>query len=160
MPEQGHLKRLDRIWIPNAVYFITACTKDRKPFLAVSEIAGILRQEWQAAREHHVWLIGRYVIMPDHVHFFCAEQSAGAKRPLAGFMNKWKEWTSKKICAACGAAAPIWQPEFFDHAMRNEESYSDKWLYVRENPVRAGLAATWDQWPHQGVVDFDSPRGS
>ena len=160
MPQHGHLKRLDRIWIPNAVYFITVCTKDRKPILAAPDIADLLRQEWQSAHERHGWLIGRYVIMPDHAHFFCAEQSAGAKRSMAGFMNKWKEWTSRKICAACGAAAPVWQPEFFDHALRNDELYAEKWLYVRENPVRAGLAATWEEWPYQGFVDFDSPLGS
>ena len=141
-------------------YFITVCTKDRKPILAVPDIADLLRQEWQAASKRHGWLIGRYVIMPDHVHFFCTEQSAGSKRSLAGFMNKWKEWTSKEICAASGAAAPVWQPEFFDHALRNDESYAEKWLYVRENPVRAGLAATWKEWPYMGFVDFDSPLGS
>ena len=159
MPEHGHLKRLNRVWIPNTVYFITVCTKDRKPILAVPEIADVLRQEWQAASERHGWLVGRYVIMPDHVHFFCAERSAGSKRSLAGFMNKWKEWTSKNICAACGAVPPIWQTEFFDHALRNDESYAEKWFYVRENPVRAGLAATWEEWPYIGFVDFDSPLG-
>jgi len=30
-------------------------------------------------------------------------------------------------------------PGFFDHILRNDESYSEKWEYVRENPVRAGL---------------------
>jgi hypothetical protein len=32
---------------------------------------------------------------------------------------------------------PIWQREFFDHLLRSEESYDQKWNYVRENPVRA-----------------------
>lgn len=160
MVEHGHLKRLERIWIPSAVYFITVCTKDRQPILAVPEIANVLHHEWQSARERHGWLVGRYVIMPDHVHFFCAEQAEGALRSLARFMNKWKEWTAKKISVAGGIPAPIWQPEFFDHMMRNDESYAEKWAYVRDNPVRAGLAASWDQWPHQGFVDFDSPRGA
>jgi len=30
-----------------------------------------LIDEWKRARERHRWAIGRYVIMPDHVHFFC-----------------------------------------------------------------------------------------
>ena len=33
----------------------------------------------------------------------------------------------------------LWQPGFFDHLLRNDESYAQKWEYVRENPVRAGL---------------------
>ena len=28
---------------------------------------------------------------------------------------------------------------FFDHLIRHSESYSEKWEYVRQNPVRAGL---------------------
>jgi REP-associated tyrosine transposase len=27
---------------------------------------------------------------------------------------------------------PLWQPGFFDHLLRNDESYSQKWEYVRE----------------------------
>jgi len=33
---------------------------------------------------------------------------------------------------------PIWQRGFFDHILRSAESYSQKWKYVCENPVRAG----------------------
>ena len=40
---------------------------------------------------------------------------------------------------------------------RNDESYAGKWGYVRENPVRKGLAARWEDWPYQGAVDFDEP---
>ena len=36
-------------------------------------------------------------------------------------------------------AGGIWQEEFFDHVLRSSESYSQKWNYVKENPVRAGL---------------------
>lgn len=51
---------------------------------------------------------------------------------------------------------PIWQPGFFDHVLRNGESYSQKWEYVRQNPVRAQPVARGDAWPYQGefvVID-------
>jgi len=41
----------------------------------------------------------------------------------------------------------VWQRGFFDHLLRSEESYSEKWNYVRNNPVRAGLVASGDDWP-------------
>jgi REP-associated tyrosine transposase len=47
---------------------------------------------------------------------------------------------------------PLWQPEFFDHVLRNDESCSQKWEYVRENPVRAGLVPRADDWPYQGEL--------
>jgi len=37
-----------------------------------------------------------------------------------------------------------------DHVLRGDESYGGKWEYVRENPVRAGLVATWEKWPFRG----------
>jgi REP element-mobilizing transposase RayT len=125
-----------------------------------SEIASsVLRSEWGGAFARHGWRIGRFVIMPDHVHFFCAEQPAGAKRTLTQFMDYWKEWTSKGLSAACSLSQPVWQRQFFDHVLRHEESYSEKWSYVRDNPVRAGLVERWEDWPYQGFVDFDEPQG-
>jgi len=46
----------------------------------------------------------------------------------------------------------LWQPRFFDHLLRNDESYAQKWEYVRENPVRAGLVHCSEDWPYQGEI--------
>jgi len=47
---------------------------------------------------------------------------------------------------------PLWQRGFFDHLLRSEESYGQKWNYVRENPVRAGLAQNPEDWPYAGEI--------
>jgi hypothetical protein len=52
-----------------------------------------------------------------------------------------------------GIVPPIWQPEFFDHVLRSANSYSEKWDYVRNNPVRAGLAGTAEAWPYSGEFE-------
>ena len=67
-----HLRRLERVWVESPVYFVTACTRQRRPILADDAVARILTDEWRAAEERHGWLVGRYVILPDHVHFFGA----------------------------------------------------------------------------------------
>jgi putative transposase len=41
--------------------------------------------------------------------------------------------------------------------LRTRESYAEKWTYVAQNPVRAGLAATPESWPYAGQIHFDSP---
>ena len=46
----------------------------------------------------------------------------------------------------------LWQPGFFDHLLRSDESYAQKWEYVRENPVRAGLVKVAEDWPYQGEI--------
>jgi hypothetical protein len=45
------------------------------------------------------------------------------------------------------------QPEFFDHVLRSSESYSQKWEYVRKNPMRAGFVTTSDVWPFEGEIE-------
>jgi len=95
--------------------------------------------------------MGRYVIMPDHVHFFCSAELDGKTLPT--FMQAWKQWSSKRLARELGFSGPIWQEEFFDHVLRSSESYSQKWVYVKENPVRAGLVAGAEDWPWQGEID-------
>ena len=46
----------------------------------------------------------------------------------------------------------LWQPGFFDHILRSDESYGEKWNYIHENPVRAGLVKSADNWPYQGEI--------
>ena len=146
-----HLRRLERVWKDWPIYFITTCTYKRRPILTCREVANILMDEWLNAHERHDWAIGRYVIMPDHVHFFCSAEVDA--KSLPAFMQAWKQWTSKRIAREMNVSGPIWQEEFFDHVLRSNESYSQKWDYVKENAVRAKLVANSEQWPWQGEVE-------
>lgn len=167
-----HLRRLVRVWTEQPIYFITTCTYRRKPILTLPQNADILASEWQSARERHGWAVGRFVIMPDHVHFFCAPEHDA--KTLSDFVGAWKRWTSRRINDLSAtpirelyrsrgqrprlqvqvpARAPVWQREFFDHVLRSSESYSEKWNYVRENPVRAGLVVAADEWALAGEIE-------
>ena len=154
MSEYRHLKRLRFVWTKQPVYFLTVCIAKRRPLLAASTAYDILLDEWQGLHERYGWAIGRYVVMPDHVHFFAASGLDEVK-PLSLAIGKWKEWTAKRILALVNCEAPLWQPEFFDHLLRSDESRSEKWSYIRENPVHAGLVARVEDWPYAGWVDFE-----
>ncbi len=147
-----HLSRLSRIWIANPKYFITLCAEQRREILATKPVAAVLREEWQNALGHHGWAVGTYCIMPDHVHFFCTDGERGI--PLSGFIGKWKEWTAKRLKRSVGLDGTIWQKGFFDHLLRSDESYSEKWEYVRNNPVRAGLVEKAETWPFLGHIHY------
>jgi REP-associated tyrosine transposase len=148
-----HLQRLSRVWLDRRDFLITTCTPGRRRDLADERVHAIFRAHWERSLRLYGWAVGRYVIMPDHVHFFCTDVEC--LKPLSLFVGKWKEWTSKGLVRQLGRTAPTWQPEFFDHLLRSNESYKGKWAYVRENPVRAGLAASADDWPYQGYIDYD-----
>jgi putative transposase len=151
-----HLRRLERIWIDAPIYFVTTCTKNRRQLLASDEVAKVLTDEWRAAHDRHGWAVGRYVIMPDHVHFFCRPELDA--KTLSEFVRNWKSYTSRRIHALClprsaPAATTLWQREFFDHVLRSSESYSEKWNYVRDNPVRSDLVSAADDWPYAGEIE-------
>lgn len=151
-----HLRRLERIWVDAPIYFVTTCTKTRRQLLARDEVANILIDEWRAAHQRHGWAVGRYVIMPDHVHFFCRPELEA--KPWSEFIGFWKSYTSWKINAlgqprSAPAATTLWQREFFDHVLRYAESYGEKWNYVRDNPVRASLISTADKWKYAGEIE-------
>jgi len=52
------------------------------------------------------------------------------------------------------AKTQLWKEGFFDHVLRSDESYSQKWNYVREHPARAGLVNSAEDWPYQGEIVY------
>lgn len=53
------------------VAFLTVCTLQRKTGLAEPVVHKALVSAW---KEANAWLVGEYVIMPDHMHLFCGPQ--------------------------------------------------------------------------------------
>jgi len=152
VPKRKHLRRLETIfehWRA-PLFFVTVCVHRRRPVLCDPVIHQILVCGWRTIAEIYKWQVGCYMIMPDHVHFFVIPASREA-RQLSSFIRAWKYRTGKEIHQA-GLAGFSWQKEFFDHLLRSSESYGDRWLYVRANPVRAGLAARPEDWPYQGEI--------
>jgi putative transposase len=150
---KNHLRRLSLVSVSQPLYFITTCAADRNNTLARDDAVRIFREEWSTALDRHGWAVGSYVIMPDHVHLFC--RSTGNGKSLSGFLQAWKQWTSKRLKAELGFPPPVWQEGFFDHILRSEESYAQKWKYVKENPVRAQLVNNADQWQFSGHIHFE-----
>ena len=140
------LERLERVWIEYPIYFVTACTHERQAILANAAVHDAVETFAAAGPAHGAWL-GAYVLMPDHIHLFVALDED--RIALSAWMKSLKNTLSKAMRAA-GVASPHWQKGFFDHVLRGDESYSGKWEYVRENPVRAGLVANWEDWPFRG----------
>jgi len=146
---QQHLRRLEQVWVEPQIYLVTICAHQRMPVLATDALAGEIVASLQDASERTGWRVGRYVVMPDHVHFFCAPTPDA--EPLSHFVGRWKSWTTQRAWRL-GHAGRLWQPEFFDHLLRHDESYASKWQYVVHNPVRAGLCEDTEQWPYQGEI--------
>lgn len=143
------LRRLDVVFgHQRPLFFLTICTANRahlldnpsahEQFVAYCEKSPELVQVW----------VGRYVLMPDHIHVYVSAEDSAALSRWVGSLKKFlaAHWRKQ------GQANPFWQEGFFDHALRSGESYGEKWEYVRQNPWRAKLALAPEQWPYAGEI--------
>jgi REP element-mobilizing transposase RayT len=127
------------------VVFVTVCTKNRFRILASARVHEILRRLWHD-RLH--WVVGIYMIMPDHIHLLVRVASR-----TSCSLKRWVQWWKRELSKEIGwAEGTVWQSSFWDRNLFSPNIYSDKIRYVRENPVRAGLVATSEEWPYQGLV--------
>ena len=129
------------------IIFLTVCTKDRKPFLARPEVQSSLISAWQQARQ---WRVGRYLVMPDHLHLFCRPACHDAEN-IRAWMRYWKALVTRTWL--CPSEKPLWQQDGWDTQLRRGKSYQSKWEYVRLNPVRARLVTAPEDWPFQGELN-------
>ena len=141
-------KRLDHsVFFPPSgpvIVFVTVCTKAKARWLATSECHALFKEMWLDADS---WIVGRYVVMPNHVHLFAAPGERVL--PLENWVSYWKSLFTKRH----GAPGHRWQSRCWDRRLRSDESYAEKWAYVRGNPVRHGLVVTEDDWPFQGELN-------
>jgi REP element-mobilizing transposase RayT len=141
--------RLDQVFshYDPPLYFVTFNTLHRRPLLARKKVFDTLIEyaEKNAPDERAV---GRFVIMPDHIHLFVR---IGTDSKLNDFIRLLKQCLTRTL-SEDGVVGDIWQPGFFDRLVRRSESYSEKWNYVRESPVRAGLVESPRDWVWQGEV--------
>jgi REP-associated tyrosine transposase len=127
---------------PNWV-FLTVCATKRERWLADAAVQRVLHGIWE--HKATAWLVSDYLLMPDHIHLFCAPQDF--KFTIERWMGFWKDRFSKEY-----RIGGTFQEGGFHHRLRNGESYSQKWRYVRENPVRQGLVDAPEEWPYFGRV--------
>jgi REP element-mobilizing transposase RayT len=87
--------------------------------------------------------------MPDHIHFFCSPRDR--ETPFEGWMAYWRNIATRLWPVQ--SQKPIWQRDYWDRQLRQNERYQEKCEYVRMNPVRAGLVSHPEEWPHQGQLN-------
>ena len=127
---------------PNWV-FLTVSTNQREAWLAAGAIQQALHDLW--LHRATAWLVSDYLLMPDHLHLFCAP--ADLRFTIERWIAFWKDRLTK-----ARPDAGRFQEGGFHHRLRDDESYTEKWHYVRMNPVRKGLVERSEDWPYHGRV--------
>jgi putative transposase len=154
-------------------YFVTVCTANRECFfgeivdeaMQLNRLGEIVEDEWhRTAILRPQVSLDAFVVMPNHVHgIVCYDaQEEGKARlaptmacfghPVAGslpaIVGAFKSASSKRINEIRGTlGAPLWQRNYFEHVIRNEQELNSVREYIASNPAR------WSE-------DTNNPNGS
>jgi len=106
---------------------------------------------FETARRYHdalKWHMKVLLLMPDHLHMLVG---IPGEANLSNLVRDFKRITTR-------ITGIQWRRNFFDHRLRHDESEAEKFEYICQNPVRAGLATAADEWRHvfvgETVADF------
>jgi valyl-tRNA synthetase len=80
-------------------------------------------------------LVG-WCVMPNHVHVIFRPLG---RHDLSEIMHSWKSFTAKQANRIIEREGEFWQPEYYDHLIRDEEEFVHSLNYLLSNPAKAGL---------------------
>jgi REP element-mobilizing transposase RayT len=90
------------------------------------------------------YLLDEWVVMPNHVHVVIWPVP---NYTLSDILRSRKRHTSRQANLLLGrTGAPFWQHESYDHWIRNDEEKGRIRRYIRNNPVKAGLCQSPEEW--------------
>jgi len=173
--------RLDREWHDSADARRDEIRRERiDDFLDAGHGRGILRYPTIAALMQDSllcfhgdrYLLIAWVVMPNHVHALLQTRSSWT---LGKIVGSWKSFTGRRINALLNAdrgvsssptatdAAPegggqVWHREYFDRYVRDEQQLAATIHYIHENPVKAGLTGSAEQWPWSSASPENAER--
>ena len=85
-----------------------------------------------------------WVVMPNHVHVVLWPMP---NHTLSKIVQSWKRYTSREANRILGRTGEtFWQPESFDHWIRDDEEHARCCRYVMNNPVKARLCGAPEDW--------------
>jgi REP element-mobilizing transposase RayT len=106
----------------------------------VAELVAHAVQHFEGQR----YLLSDWVVMPNHVH---AVLWPMPNEVLGEILKSWKQFTSRRAKPMVGVTDEhFWQPESFDHWIRDDVEKARICRYIRNNPVTARLCQRPEDW--------------
>lgn len=128
-----------RYYLKGGTWFFTVNLKNRQSDILVRQIAALrtVVQGVKAAKPFH---INACVILPEHLHCIWTLPENDSD-----FSCRWRE--IKKMFTKAIRGHAIWQPRFWEHAIRDEEDFRRHVDYIYLNPVKHGWVTRVQDWP-------------
>ena len=109
--------------------------------------------------DHDRYALHAWVIMPNHVHTLFSPRNGWE---WGNILHSWRSYTANECNKILGRSGTFWMRDPHDRYIRDEQHYSNAMSYIENNPVKAGLCTTpqdwqWSSasWDHQ---DWERPH--
>lgn len=140
----GEVRRLQKRYF--VLYDQILDTSLNEPYwLKLPEVAQVVFDSllYIGKAEANVWA---FTIMSNHVHVLLTHNSK--QRPLFRLLQSHKGFTARQCNKVLGrTGATFWQDESYDHLVRKDGEFERIVRYILQNPVKAGMAKIWSDWP-------------
>ena len=129
-------RRLPHLRLDGSVYFVTWRVKAGAPEMSSEERNIVMSTLLHFDRQRYV--LHAFVIMNDHVHvvFYPLGDHTVQKT-----MHSWKTFSSNEVRRVTGRQGGLWQEEYLDRIIRDEDEYWEKLQYIMDNPLK--------RWPEE-----------
>jgi putative transposase len=100
-----------------------------------------------------------WVVMPNHCHVLI-EPFEGI--PLSKIALSWKNYTARRINRKTNLRekhSQVWQRDYWDRFIRDEDHYMSAKKYIAMNPVKAGLVVKPEDWTWSSARYLVHERG-
>ena len=99
------------------------------------DCAGIVDQTLRHFDNQRLVLVSS-IVMPNHVHALFVQNPEFALEKL---VHSWKTFSTRGINKLLGRAGTLWQRDYFDRLVRDEQHFRNCVRYIRRNPENARL---------------------
>ena len=140
------------------VYFVTTDTWERHALFINPVLASIVAEQIVSCRDRGFYKLHAFVLMPEHLHMLL---TPGDDTTIEKAVQMIKGGSAHRIGMEKPQEFPIWHRGFHDRWIRDADQYFNAKSYIEQNPVKAKLAETAEQFAWSsanGKVVLDPSR--
>jgi putative transposase len=127
------------------IYFATSRTAEAKALLQTERMANLFIDVLRCYTTAGKFKVYEFVVMRNHFHVLLkVDEGTTIEKAVQMIKGNFSYRAKKEL----GFSGEIWQKGFSDVRITDEESYSRHVEYIFENPVKAGLARSAEEYPY------------
>jgi putative transposase len=144
MAQPGRNASPSSILNPARTFFVTTGTSMGRRVLQSEQNAGLLIDVLRSLVAERKFELYDFVIMPDHLHLLLTVYD---EMTVEKAVQLVKGRFSHRLSHEFGYKGEVWQRGFSEVQVMNRESFETHREYIGQNPVKAGLVGSADEFP-------------